>query len=304
MNKTQALAAFDEYVSHYDPQNPMIALKIAHTYRVASLAERIAKSLEQGEEISDFAWLLGLLHDIGRFEQVRQYGTFMDAKSVDHAEFGADLLFSDHLIDRFPAESLPEGWLQITTDGIPEGYVSGDYVSKTAPSGKPAEETNKTDKTAKKKAEEEKAEKEKAEKETAKAEDKDGDEGSKKVVIDVLTLNNIKIKYGMVTIPVPSITLKDLGKDSDGLTVSELFEQIWNAVLKAAYAVGDGAKVLGGVLMSGAEMLGEGAGKAVDAVSDGAGKAVDAVSDGAGKAVDAVKDGAGKAADAIKGLFN
>lgn len=118
MNKTQALAAFDEYVSHYDPQNPMIALKIAHTYRVASLAERIAKSLEQGEEISDFAWLLGLLHDIGRFEQVRQYGTFMDAKSVDHAEFGADLLFSDHLIDRFPAESLPEGWLQITETAI------------------------------------------------------------------------------------------------------------------------------------------------------------------------------------------
>ena len=118
MNKTQALAAFDEYVSHYDPQNPMIALKISHTYRVASLAERIAKSLEQGEEISDFAWLLGLLHDIGRFEQVRQYGTFMDAKSVDHAEFGADLLFSDHLIDRFPAESLPEGWLQITETAI------------------------------------------------------------------------------------------------------------------------------------------------------------------------------------------
>lgn len=89
---------FDQYVSDYDADDPKIRLKIDHTYRVADLAERIAK--EAGAD-ADLAWLCGMLHDIGRFEQVRRYNTFTDTNSVDHAEFGADLLFKDGLIDRF-----------------------------------------------------------------------------------------------------------------------------------------------------------------------------------------------------------
>jgi len=49
----------------------------------------------------DFAWLCGMLHDIGRFEQVRRYGTFSDALSVDHAQLGADLLFNENLLETF-----------------------------------------------------------------------------------------------------------------------------------------------------------------------------------------------------------
>ena len=49
----------------------------------------------------DLAWLTGMLHDIGRFEQVRRYNTFSDALSVDHAEFGADLLFKEGLLESF-----------------------------------------------------------------------------------------------------------------------------------------------------------------------------------------------------------
>ena len=37
------------------------------------IAERIARSLGQ-EELVDFAWLLGLLHDIGRFGNNRPLG--------------------------------------------------------------------------------------------------------------------------------------------------------------------------------------------------------------------------------------
>ena len=39
--------------------------------------------------------LTGLLHDVGRFEQLKRYGTFIDAQSIDHAEFGADILFRE-----------------------------------------------------------------------------------------------------------------------------------------------------------------------------------------------------------------
>ena len=110
--------AFAEYSDRYDSSDPKIKLKISHTYRVASLCDRIAKTVTgaaadltgvAGPESSpgiipvdrDLAWLSGMLHDVGRFEQVRRYNTFSDAQSVDHAQFGADLLFKEGLIDSF-----------------------------------------------------------------------------------------------------------------------------------------------------------------------------------------------------------
>ena len=117
MIRAKAVNAFDTYVSNYDSDNPMIFLKAAHSYRVAEIAERIARSLGQ-EELVDFAWLLGLLHDIGRFEQAKRYNTFADSQSVDHAELGAAILFKEGLIDCFPTETLPEGWQNIAETAI------------------------------------------------------------------------------------------------------------------------------------------------------------------------------------------
>ena len=118
MDRAAIRKCFEDYVSHYDPENPMIAHKISHTYRVAELAERIAQSLHREDISTDFAWVLGLLHDIGRFEQVRRYGTFVDSQSVDHAEFGADLLFRENLIEAFPMNDMPENWREITETAI------------------------------------------------------------------------------------------------------------------------------------------------------------------------------------------
>ncbi|SFC47649.1 HD domain-containing protein [Butyrivibrio sp. YAB3001] len=86
---------FASYVKNYNPSDPKIALKIAHTYRVADNCEQIAKSISLSDDEVEFAWLSGMLHDIGRFEQVKRFNTFIDSESVDHAEFGADLLFGD-----------------------------------------------------------------------------------------------------------------------------------------------------------------------------------------------------------------
>ncbi|MBR1439405.1 MAG: HD domain-containing protein [Synergistaceae bacterium] len=77
-------------------------LKIAHSYRVAEISERIAKTVINEQQIfPDFSWLIGLIHDIGRFEQITRYETFKDALSVDHAELGANILFHDNLFDSF-----------------------------------------------------------------------------------------------------------------------------------------------------------------------------------------------------------
>lgn len=101
INRKNVINAFAEYVRNYDPSDEKIKLKIDHTYRVAGLCQRIAESLGLSEPDVDIAWLLGMLHDIGRFEQIRRFGTFNDAQSVDHAEFGADLLFKEGLIRKF-----------------------------------------------------------------------------------------------------------------------------------------------------------------------------------------------------------
>ncbi len=85
----------DGYVARFDATDPKIALKRDHTLRVAALAEQIAATVPElaAPEDVDLAWLLGLLHDVGRFEQVRHYGTFSDADSTSHALLGAKVLF-------------------------------------------------------------------------------------------------------------------------------------------------------------------------------------------------------------------
>ena len=92
---------FAEYTSGYNATDPKIKLKIDHTYRVAELCELIARDLKLDEYETDVAWLTGMLHDVGRFEQIKRYNTFNDAQSVDHANFGADLLFKEGLIDTY-----------------------------------------------------------------------------------------------------------------------------------------------------------------------------------------------------------
>ncbi len=118
IDRQRAEAAFRDYTSSYDLNNSMIRHKVEHTFRVAGNCERIAASLGMNGEDVAFAWFLGLLHDIGRFEQVRRFGTFIDSVSVDHAEFGADLLFRENLIDSFLTENLQEDELFLLETAI------------------------------------------------------------------------------------------------------------------------------------------------------------------------------------------
>ena len=77
------------------PLTPRSNCKIDHTYRVAALCARIAQSLALPPEDVDLAWLSGILHDVGRFEQLRRYNTFIDAQSVSHAALSVAVLFDE-----------------------------------------------------------------------------------------------------------------------------------------------------------------------------------------------------------------
>ena len=101
IDRQTAMRVFGAYVKNYDCRDEKIRLKIEHTYRVAELCAQIAESERLSCADIDLAWLIGLLHDIGRFEQLRQYGTFIDAESIDHAELGADILFKQGKIREF-----------------------------------------------------------------------------------------------------------------------------------------------------------------------------------------------------------
>ena len=104
MNRERLVKAFNEYTANYDLDYPNIYLKYVHTGKVAENCECIAKSLNLSSADCDLAWEIGMLHDIGRFEQLRRFDTFLDSISIDHAGFGADLLFKEGLMERFDEE--------------------------------------------------------------------------------------------------------------------------------------------------------------------------------------------------------
>lgn len=59
------------------------------------ISKEIAKGLQLGQEEIDLATLIGLLHDIARFEQYTQFKTYKDLESFDHGDFGAQILGKD-----------------------------------------------------------------------------------------------------------------------------------------------------------------------------------------------------------------
>lgn len=100
IDRARAQSAFADYAAHYNTADPKVKLKIDHTYRVAALCDCIAKSLALPPEDADLAWLSGMLHDVGRFEQLRRYNTFIDAQSISHAALSASVLFDEgHIRD-------------------------------------------------------------------------------------------------------------------------------------------------------------------------------------------------------------
>ena len=106
VDRQKVLDAFAAYIRPYDAQDPKVSLKIHHTYRVAALCEQIGRSIALEGTALDLAWLCGMLHDVGRFEQLRRFGTFDDSKSIDHARAGVQVLFEqghirDYLDDDF-----------------------------------------------------------------------------------------------------------------------------------------------------------------------------------------------------------
>lgn len=100
-NFIKAQEMFKQYLNQYDIDDGNIKLKIKHTYEVVKKSEYISKGLGLDKENIELAKLIALLHDIGRFEQVKQINDFSDSRSFDHADYGVKVLFEGNLIREF-----------------------------------------------------------------------------------------------------------------------------------------------------------------------------------------------------------
>ena len=92
---------FAKYVGNFDFYDPKIKQKIDHSFRVKDLCEEIAKKENFTAKEIEIAKVIGLLHDIGRFEQWKQYKTYNDLTSVDHGDSAIELLFNNGFIKEF-----------------------------------------------------------------------------------------------------------------------------------------------------------------------------------------------------------
>ena len=92
---------FDKFTSKFDMNNRLTKLKYNHSYRVSYTAKNLAIELGLSPSGVELATTYGLLHDTGRFEQLEKYNTLSDISTMDHADFGAFLLFEKGLIKEF-----------------------------------------------------------------------------------------------------------------------------------------------------------------------------------------------------------
>lgn len=91
----KAKEEFIKYTSNYDLENENIDRKKYHSFRVMEISKQISINMKLSQEEIELATLIGLLHDIARFEQYKQFKTFNDVDSFDHGDYGVEILDKD-----------------------------------------------------------------------------------------------------------------------------------------------------------------------------------------------------------------
>ena len=96
--------AKQELIKHVKEQkieNEKVDKKLEHILRVAEISKKIATELNLETEQIKLAELIGLLHDIGRFEQ---YKIVDKTQKFNHGKAGVDILKKDNYIRKYVEE--------------------------------------------------------------------------------------------------------------------------------------------------------------------------------------------------------
>jgi putative nucleotidyltransferase with HDIG domain len=106
--KTNAQKSFETYINSFEQltasQAENFTIKKDHSYRVAGNTEMLSDSMNLNADDRKLAWLAGLFHDIGRFEQLVNHNTFNDVTSLDHAEHSVSVLKDKNTLSGLAAE--------------------------------------------------------------------------------------------------------------------------------------------------------------------------------------------------------
>lgn len=108
---TKAQYSFEHYLDAYDRTDDKINLKIIHTYGVMDYITELAQRMSLSDEDTDLAKIIALLHDIGRFEQLKRFDSF-HVDTMDHASYGVELLFHEGMIRQFTDDSAYDAIIQ------------------------------------------------------------------------------------------------------------------------------------------------------------------------------------------------
>ena len=95
---------FEEFVyNNFDFNEGAIRRKYYHSKRVSTISKKIAENLSWPLEDVKLATQIGLLHDIGRFDEWTTYKCFN--KNMDHGSYGAYLLNKEEYEKMFNIKS-------------------------------------------------------------------------------------------------------------------------------------------------------------------------------------------------------
>lgn len=112
---------YDAYVDTFRDSEgklpEMMQLKRVHTDFVVKNARLIADGEGFAPEEREVALAAALLHDTGRYEQLKRFNTFRDGESIDHAVFSHDIVKSQGWLGRVFADA-SEGYRQAILNAV------------------------------------------------------------------------------------------------------------------------------------------------------------------------------------------
>lgn len=99
---------FEDYTNRFPSEDAEVGANLSykkeHSLRVRDHMQTLGRDLKLDGNQMFLAEVIGLFHDVGRFEQYVKYHTFKDHQSEDHAKLGLSILdreqiFSGRLSD-------------------------------------------------------------------------------------------------------------------------------------------------------------------------------------------------------------
>jgi len=95
---------FDNYTQRLIESNSSEAenyeLKVEHTYRVVNNITRLSELMKLDNATKALGEVIGLFHDLGRFVQYSEFGTFSEVRTGSHATLSVDKLKEENILHR------------------------------------------------------------------------------------------------------------------------------------------------------------------------------------------------------------